>query len=139
MLLFVTIKKQQDDLSNHMMLIQTFLIVFFVKYLLLPFLIYSNLSETIFFLISTRLRLPFIAQEFFVPANLMIVLRILTLMSIMEVNIESHFVKVLRDHPFKTSAFLRGGGVKNLPNLPTDSSKNCRWQGGRAQLSKRYL
>ena len=28
-----------------------------------------------------------------------------------------------RDHPFKTSAFLRRGGVKNLPNLPMDSSK----------------
>ena len=28
-----------------------------------------------------------------------------------------------RDHPFKTSACLRGGGVKNLPNLPTDSTK----------------
>ena len=28
-----------------------------------------------------------------------------------------------RDHPFKTSAFFRGGGVKNLSNLPTDSSK----------------
>ena len=24
----------------------------------------------------------------------------------------------LRDHPFKTSACYRGGGVKNLPNLP---------------------
>ena len=24
-----------------------------------------------------------------------------------------------RDHPFKTSAFFRGGGVKNWPNLPT--------------------
>ena len=30
---------------------------------------------------------------------------------------------VLRDHPFKTSVFFRGRGVKNLPNLPTDSSK----------------
>ena len=30
----------------------------------------------------------------------------------------------IRDHPFKTSAFFRGGGgVKNLPNLPTDSRK----------------
>ena len=28
-----------------------------------------------------------------------------------------------RDHPFKTLAFLGGGGVKNLPNLLTDSSK----------------
>ena len=27
-----------------------------------------------------------------------------------------------RDHPFNTSAFLGGGGVKNWPNLPTDSS-----------------
>ena len=27
------------------------------------------------------------------------------------------------DHPFKTSAFFRGGGVKNFPNLPTDTSK----------------
>ena len=29
----------------------------------------------------------------------------------------------LRDHPFKTLAFFRGEGVKNLPNLLTDSSK----------------
>ena len=29
----------------------------------------------------------------------------------------------VRDHPFKTSAYFRGGGVKNWPNLPTDSSK----------------
>ena len=29
----------------------------------------------------------------------------------------------LRDHPFKTSAFFRAVGVKNLPNLPSDSSK----------------
>ena len=33
-----------------------------------------------------------------------------------------NYVKVW-DHPFKTSALLRGGGVKNLPNLPMDSSK----------------
>jgi hypothetical protein len=30
---------------------------------------------------------------------------------------------IVRDHPFKTSACLRGGGVKHLPNLPTDSTK----------------
>ena len=30
---------------------------------------------------------------------------------------------LLRDHPFKTLAYLRGEGVKNLPNLPTDSTK----------------
>ena len=36
----------------------------------------------------------------------------------------------LRDHPFKTSAFFRGGGVKNWPNLQMDSSKkNCRREG----------
>ena len=28
------------------------------------------------------------------------------------------------ENPFKTSAFYRGEGVKNLPNLPMDSSKN---------------
>jgi hypothetical protein len=33
------------------------------------------------------------------------------------------YCTVIGDHPFKTSAFFRGGGVKNLPNLPTDSSK----------------
>ena len=27
------------------------------------------------------------------------------------------------DHPFKTSAFLRRGGVKNWPNMSTDDSK----------------
>ena len=29
----------------------------------------------------------------------------------------------VRDHSFNTSAFLGGGGVKNWPNLPTDSTK----------------
>ena len=37
---------------------------------------------------------------------------------------------VLRDHPFKTSASFRGGGVKNLPNLPTDSTKKLPTVGG---------
>ena len=32
-------------------------------------------------------------------------------------------INLLRNHPFKTLAFFRGRGVKNLPNLPTDSSK----------------
>jgi hypothetical protein len=27
------------------------------------------------------------------------------------------------DHPFKTAAIFKGRGVKNLPNLPMDSSK----------------
>ena len=36
----------------------------------------------------------------------------------------------LRDHSFKTSACLRGGGVKNWPNLPTDSSKKLPTEGG---------
>ena len=31
-----------------------------------------------------------------------------------------------RDHPFKTSPFFKGGGVKNSQNLQTDSSKNYR-------------
>ena len=39
-------------------------------------------------------------------------------------------IKPIRDHPFKTSGFLRGGGVKNLPNLPTDSSKKLPTVGG---------
>ena len=34
------------------------------------------------------------------------------------------------DHPFKTSACHRGGGVKNWPNLPTDSSKKLPTEGG---------
>ena len=34
-----------------------------------------------------------------------------------------------RDHPFKTSAICREGGVKNGSNLLTDSSKNCRRRG----------
>ena len=37
---------------------------------------------------------------------------------------------LLRDHPFKTSAYSRGGGVKNLPNLPTDSTKKLPTVGG---------
>ena len=40
-----------------------------------------------------------------------------------------------RDHPFKTSACLRGGGVKNWPNLPTDSSKKMPTERGRGQKS----
>ena len=40
----------------------------------------------------------------------------------------AHFL--LRDHPFKTSACSRGEGVKNLPNLPTDSSKKLPTVGG---------
>ena len=40
------------------------------------------------------------------------------------------FEEALRDHPFRTSAFFRGGGVKNLPNLPTDSSKKLPTVGG---------
>ena len=37
---------------------------------------------------------------------------------------------VHRDYPFKTSAFLWGEGVKNWPNLPTDSSKKTADGGG---------
>ena len=36
----------------------------------------------------------------------------------------------VRDHPFKTSPFFRGRGVKNWPNLPTDSSKKLPTVGG---------
>ena len=42
----------------------------------------------------------------------------------------AHLRIFLRDHPFKTSARLRGGGVKNWPNLPTDSSKKLPTEGG---------
>ena len=35
-----------------------------------------------------------------------------------------------RDHPFKTSAFFRRGGVKNWSNLPTDSCKKLPTGGG---------
>ena len=38
--------------------------------------------------------------------------------------------QVFRDHPFKTSACFRGGGVKNLPNLPMDSTKKLPTVGG---------
>ena len=41
----------------------------------------------------------------------------------------------LRDHPFKTSAFFRGEGVKNLPNLPTDSSKKLPTVKNREKLA----
>ena len=37
---------------------------------------------------------------------------------------------LLWDHPSKTSALFKGGGVKNLPNLPTDSSKKLPTIGG---------
>ena len=39
------------------------------------------------------------------------------------------------DHPFKTSAFLRGGGVKNWPNLSQDSSKKLLTEEGRGEKS----
>ena len=41
--------------------------------------------------------------------------------------------KDTRDHPFKTSAFFREGGVKNWSNLPTDSSKILPMEGGGGQ------
>ena len=49
--------------------------------------------------------------------------------------IKEFFGCELWDHPFKTSACLRGGGVKNWPNLPTDSSKKLPTEGGRGQKS----
>ena len=39
----------------------------------------------------------------------------------------------IRDQTFKTSACSRGGGVKNWPNLPTDSSKKMPTYGDRGQ------
>ena len=36
-----------------------------------------------------------------------------------------------RDHPLKTLAFFRGGGVKILTKLMTDSSKTLPTAGGR--------
>ena len=43
------------------------------------------------------------------------------------------------DHPFKTSAFFRGEGVKNLPNLPTDSSKKLPTEGSRVKNRENLL
>ena len=40
-----------------------------------------------------------------------------------EVLVDFKYPYILRDHPFKTSACPRGGGFKNFPNLPTDSTK----------------
>ena len=42
-------------------------------------------------------------------------------------------IKIIREHPFKTSAFLRGEGVKNWSNLPTNSSKKLPTEGGWGQ------
>ena len=40
-------------------------------------------------------------------------------------------VKLLREHPCKTLAIFKGGGVKILQNLPTDSSKKMpKGEGG---------
>ena len=41
-------------------------------------------------------------------------------------------------HDCKTSAFLRGEGVKNWPNLSTDSSKKLPTEGGRGQKSRKF-
>ena len=53
-----------------------------------------------------------------------------TLRSLLNELARLRIVTILRDHPFKTSACLRGGGVKNLPNLPTDSTKKLPTVGG---------
>ena len=37
-----------------------------------------------------------------------------------------NYLTLIRDHPFKASAFLREWGIKNWPKLPTDSSKKCQ-------------
>ena len=47
-----------------------------------------------------------------------------------EVSIDIGHCHLLRDHPFKTSACLRGEGVKNLSNLPTHSTKKLLTVGG---------
>ena len=45
--------------------------------------------------------------------------------------LSNNFYFVLgNEPPFKTSAFFRGGGVKNLQNLPTDSTKKLPMVGG---------
>ena len=51
---------------------------------------------------------------------------------------DTHLGSLIRDHPFKTSACLRGGGVKNWQNLPTDSSKKLPTEGGRGQKSWKF-
>ena len=51
-------------------------------------------------------------------------------MSVSKICIGSLLIRPLWDHSFKTSALFRGGGVKNLPNLPTDSSKKLPTVGG---------
>ena len=48
-------------------------------------------------------------------------------------SLASRLLILLWDHPFKTSAICRGGGVKNWSNLPTDSSKKLPTEGGRGQ------
>ena len=67
-------------------------------------------------------------------AKTLLFLLCITMNSITEQTLVQHHVKE-RDHPFKTSAFCRGGGVKNLPNLQTDSSKKLPTEGGRSQKS----
>ena len=39
---------------------------------------------------------------------------------------------------FMTSAFFRGGGVKNLPNMPMDSRKKLPTEGGRGQKLRKF-
>ena len=50
-------------------------------------------------------------------------------------NTSAKITEMVWDHPFKTSEFFRVGGVKNLPNLPTDNSKKMPTEGGRGQKS----
>ena len=53
------------------------------------------------------------------------------MLAIKKIDLSSCFIRIsIRDHPFKTSACLRGGGVKNLPNLLTDNTKKLPTVGG---------
>ena len=43
------------------------------------------------------------------------------------------YIPHIRDHPFKMLSVFRGGGVKNMPNLPMDSSIKILTEGGRGK------
>ena len=47
-------------------------------------------------------------------------------------------IPCMGDHPFKTSTFFRGEGVKSLPNLPTDSSKKMPMVEGRGKKFAKF-
>ena len=117
----------QDDISTYLIVGGIFVIILYLLPLLVVLAyiketgngvrgnsIMEGLRNSIIIVSTLSFILPL-----FIPL-LLVCLGILLIWGTIVVIIASGNV---RDHPLKMSAFFRGGGVKNLPNLPMDSSK----------------